>query len=118
MVLTTRDRPGFLQVALACYQHQTYPLRELIVIDDGDQFPADESSVEAVGGRLIRVPPGTPLGTKLNLGLGEARGWLCQKMDGRWSASEPLPKVMRPSLLTSFDGRLRRPSALYACTTK
>lgn len=81
MVLTTRDRPGFLQVALACYQHQTYPLRELIVIDDGDQFPADGLSVEAVGGRLIRMPPGTPLGTKLNRGVEEAQGWLCQKMD-------------------------------------
>ena len=81
MVLTTRDRPQFLQVALACYQHQTYPQRELIVIDDGDQFPVDESSVEAVSGQLIRVPPGTPLGTKLNLGIEEAQGWLCQKMD-------------------------------------
>ena len=81
MVLTTRDRPQFLQVALACYQHQTYSRRELIVIDDGDQFPADELSVEAVGGRLIRMPTGTPLGTKLNCGLEEAQGWLCQKMD-------------------------------------
>ena len=81
MVLTTRDRPHFLQVALACYQHQTYPQRELIVIDDGDQFPADALSVEAAGGRLIRMPADTPLGTKLNRGVEEARGWLCQKMD-------------------------------------
>ena len=55
MVLTTRNRPRFLQVALACYQHQTYPLRELIVVDDGDQLPADESSVEAVGGTMLLV---------------------------------------------------------------
>src|SRR5215831_526279 len=81
MVLSTRDRPHFLQVALACYRHQTYPQRELIVIDDGDHFPADESMIEAAGGRLMRMPADTPLGTKLNQGIQEARGWLCQKMD-------------------------------------
>ena len=81
MVLTTRDRPQFLQVALACFKHQTYPQRELIVIDDGDHFPVDESLIEAAGGRLVRMPPGTPLGTKLNRGVEEAQGWLCQKMD-------------------------------------
>jgi glycosyltransferase involved in cell wall biosynthesis len=81
VVLTTRDRPRLLAVALACYRHQTYPHRELIVVDDGDTFPADAAAVAAAGGRLIRVEPGTPLGTKLNLGVAEARGPLCQKMD-------------------------------------
>jgi Phosphotransferase enzyme family/Glycosyl transferase family 2 len=91
MMLTTRDRPRFLQVAFACYQHQTYPLRELIVIDDGDQFPVDELSVEAVGGRLIHMPAGTPLGTKLNRGIEEAQGWVCQKMDDDDWYGPPLP---------------------------
>src|SRR5215813_2206261 len=81
MVLTTRDRPQFLQVALACFRHQTYPRRELIVIDDGDRFPADMNMIEELGGRLIRMPAGTPLGTKLNRGIEGAHGWLCQKMD-------------------------------------
>jgi glycosyltransferase involved in cell wall biosynthesis len=81
VVLTTRDRPRLLRVALACYQHQTYPWRELIVVDDGDAYPADQDAVAAVDGRLIRAEPGTPLGTKLNLGASAARGPLCQKMD-------------------------------------
>jgi glycosyltransferase involved in cell wall biosynthesis len=81
VVLPTRDRPRFLALALACYQHQTYQPRELIVIDDGDEFPAHAESVRAAGGRLIRLPPGTPLGAKLNEGLQSARGELCQKMD-------------------------------------
>ncbi len=81
VALTTRDRPRFLTTALACYQHQTYPRRELIVVDDGDRFPADAPAIEAAGGRLIRLPAGAPLGAKLNRGLQEARGWLCQKMD-------------------------------------
>src|SRR5262245_6508906 len=84
MVLTTRDRPQFLQVALACFRHQTYPRRELIVIDDGDRFPADMSMIEELGGRLIRMPAGTPLGTKLNRGIEGAHGWLCQKIDDDW----------------------------------
>ena len=81
MVLTTRDRPRFLDVALECYQHQSYPRRELIVVDDGDGFPADALKIEAAGGRLIRLPAGTPLGLKLNRGIKDAEGWLCQKMD-------------------------------------
>jgi glycosyltransferase involved in cell wall biosynthesis len=53
----------------------------LIVVDDGRESPADEAAIEAAGGRVIRVDPGTLLGTKLNRGVSEARGIFCQKMD-------------------------------------
>ncbi len=81
MILTTRDRPRFMEMALACFEHQDYPNRELIVVDDGDQHPVDESAVARLGGAVIRTEPGTPLGSKLNLGCDAARGMLCQKMD-------------------------------------
>ncbi len=83
VVLTTRDRPQFLPLALAGYQQQSFPApqRELIVVDDGDRFPADATAVAAVGGRLLCVPPGTPLGSKLNAGIAVARGRLIQKLD-------------------------------------
>lgn len=81
VVLTTRDRPTFLQIALRCHRHQTYHNRELIVVDDGDQHPADPDAVAAAGGTLVRCEPGTTIGAKLNLGLERARGTLCQKMD-------------------------------------
>ena len=81
VVLTTRDRPRFLPLALAGYQQQTYPHRELIVVDDGEQFPVSGAEVAAAGGRLLRVAPGTPLGSKLNTGIAAARGRLIQKMD-------------------------------------
>jgi hypothetical protein len=81
VVIATRDRPRLLSIALACYQHQTYGNRELIVVDDGVRAPVDAATVEAIGGRLIRVEPGTPLGTKLNHGARAANGLFCQKMD-------------------------------------
>jgi hypothetical protein len=76
VILTTRDRPRFLSIALACYRHQTYPNRELIVVDDGDGHPADPSAIAAAGGRLIRVPLGASIGLKLSRGTVEARGAL------------------------------------------
>jgi len=81
VVLATRDRPGFLALALECYRQQTYPRSELIVIDDGDRFPASPDIVDGAGGRLFRAPTGTPLGAKLNMGVDAANGELCQKMD-------------------------------------
>jgi glycosyltransferase involved in cell wall biosynthesis len=81
VILTTRDRPRFLALALQYYRDQTYANRELIVVDDGELFPADPVSIEFLGGRLIPMPPGTPLGTKLNAGVEQANGSLCQKMD-------------------------------------
>jgi glycosyltransferase involved in cell wall biosynthesis len=40
-----------------------------------------EEAVHAAGGRLLRLPAGTPLGSKLNAGIELARGRLIQKMD-------------------------------------
>src|SRR5688500_6131137 len=95
MVLTTRDRPGFLPVALGCYRHQSYPNGELVVVDDGDHTPADSALIEEAGGRLIRLPPCTALGTKLNYGIQEARGVLIQKMDDDdWYGSHFLEKMV------------------------
>lgn len=81
MILTTRDRPQFLKIALRCYAQQTYANRELIVVDDGAAWPVSPEAVASAGGRLIRMAPGTPLGTKLHCGIAESTGGLCQKMD-------------------------------------
>src|SRR5882724_5904430 len=95
VILTTRDRPRFLSIALTCYQQQTYPNHELIVVDDGEKFPVDEAAVTAVDGRLIRVPAGTTLGAKLNLGAAEARGSLCQNFDDDdWYAPRFLARMV------------------------
>ena len=81
VILTTRDRPRFLRRALECYHHFEFENRELIVVDDGDIYPANSALVEESGGTLLRSPPHTPIGEKLNHGLAAAAGQWCLKMD-------------------------------------
>ena len=109
VILATRDRPRFLPLALGCYLHQTWPStdRELIVVDDGDQHPVTDATVEAAGGRLLRVPPGTPLGSKLNVGIAAARGRFIQKMDDDdWYAPSFLAE-MQATLMAAWQDRCR-----------
>jgi glycosyltransferase involved in cell wall biosynthesis len=95
VLLPTRDRPRFLPLALEYYRSQSYLRRELIVVDDGQQFPVDAGAVDSVGGRVVHVAPGTPIGSKLNVGAAEARGTLCMKMDDDdWYAPELLTKMV------------------------
>jgi glycosyltransferase involved in cell wall biosynthesis len=120
VILTTRDRPRFLQIALRCYAHQSHPQKELVVVDDGSRWPVEPGVVASAGGRLIRVEPGTPLGTKLNRGVEMSNGTLCQKMDdddwygpdflkqtvGAWRGSQrhvSFPVVMGGSPHRVFD---------------
>jgi glycosyltransferase involved in cell wall biosynthesis len=101
VILTTRDRPRLLTLALSYYRYQTYPRRELIVVDDGELFPVDREAIEALDGRLIRMEPGTPLGTKLNTGVEQARGAFCQKMDDDdWYSPEFMEKMTTAVLAT------------------
>jgi glycosyltransferase involved in cell wall biosynthesis len=90
-ILTTRDRPHLLPIALACFEHQTYANRELIVVDDGSESPVGSIDVPGFRVQVIRLNPGTPLGVKLNHGVDAASGRLCMKMDDDdWYAPEYL----------------------------
>jgi glycosyltransferase involved in cell wall biosynthesis len=112
VILTTRDRPRLLTLALRYYRYQTYPRRELIVVDDGELFPADREAIEALDGRLIRMGPGTPLGTKLNAGVEQAKGALCQKMDDDdWYAPTFIEK-MAAAVLESH-AQVCRPTSAF-----
>ena len=104
VVLTTRDRPRFLAIALRCYAAQTYANRELIVVDDGLDFPVDEQAVRDLGGRVVRQPKGSTIGAKLNAGIAVARGPLCQKMDDDdWYAAHFLETMVNCRLRAQSD---------------
>jgi hypothetical protein len=114
VILTTRDRPRLLALALECYRLQTYPARELLVLDDGTAFPADAEAVAAAGGRLIRVNPATPTGTKINLGAEQARGPLCQKLDDDdWYSPVFLERMVWTLMAGSLN--LKYPTIAFPC---
>jgi glycosyltransferase involved in cell wall biosynthesis len=112
VVLTTRDRPRLLAVALECYRRQNYANRELIVVDDGDRYPVEARVVEDLGGRIVRVAPGMQLGTKLNRGVEQAHGEWCQKMDDDdWYAPDFLT-AMASAVLNDRKEVCRPPLAI------
>jgi glycosyltransferase involved in cell wall biosynthesis len=79
-VMPTGRRPEFLAQAVRCFQRQRYPLRELIIVDDG---PAAESPALPPDPdiRYLHLPRRTALGAKLNLGIEQAQGDVIQKLD-------------------------------------
>jgi hypothetical protein len=81
VILTTRDRPRLLDVALRCVRSQTYAPLDLLVVDDGVGAPADPARVRDAGGVLVTLDAPTSVGRKLNVGCEQARGSLCVKMD-------------------------------------
>jgi glycosyltransferase involved in cell wall biosynthesis len=79
-VLAIQNRPAFLRQAIRCFLRQTYEQSELIVVDDGDRAVKELcSGLYRV--RHIRLNNPTSLGSKLNIGVQNARGTIIQKMD-------------------------------------
>jgi glycosyltransferase involved in cell wall biosynthesis len=80
VVLTTRNRPDFLHMALRYYREQTYSVRDLVVVDDSDS-PSREPSLCDPDVLYIYLKHVLPLGSKLNLGIECSRGEFILKMD-------------------------------------
>ena len=81
-LMVTRDRAPQAFLAVGCFLRQTYPQRELVIVDDG----ADDDLARMVAGladeriRMVRRPDrGETLGELRNIAVGLARGQLvCQ----------------------------------------
>lgn len=79
-ILATGNRERFIPQALRCFAAQTYPDRELIVVDDGE-VPVAGLCGSMPRVRYLRLGRRTPTGTKLNLGIEAAAGTIVQKLD-------------------------------------
>jgi hypothetical protein len=85
-ILPTANRRHLLPRAIQCFLRQTYPNRELVVVDDGtdpvrDLIPCDSRV------RYVRLEGPRTLGHKRNLACGFARGEvLAHWDDDDWSA--------------------------------
>lgn len=79
-ILATGNRPGFARQAIRCFLRQTMADSELIVVDDGSE-PVEALCAGLLRVRYLRLERPTLLGTKLNLGIRQARGQIIQKLD-------------------------------------
>ena len=79
-VLATANRRGFLRQALRCFLRQSYPDRELVVVDDS-AVPAEDLLPDDPRVRYVWLSRPASLGVKLNCGVAVATGEVVQKLD-------------------------------------
>ncbi len=110
-VMPTGNRHNFALQAIRYFQRQTYPNRELVIIDDGDRsldpsIPADPRI------RCFRVPPGLSIGAKRNLACEHSRGTILVQWDdddwyGPWRlAAQVAPQICGDADVTAIEGTL------------
>jgi glycosyltransferase involved in cell wall biosynthesis len=102
-IMPTRDRGDFVRQSVDYFLRQDYPLRELLIVDDGPgdlsaRIPTDERI------RYVRLAPGLSIGAKRNRGCELARGGLiAQWDDDDWYAPSRLSAQLEPLLAGTAD---------------
>jgi glycosyltransferase involved in cell wall biosynthesis len=79
-LLPTRDRPAFLRQALRCFARQTYPNRELLVLDNGTR-EVRELCEGLEGVHYLGLGPAPTIVACMTAGAELARGAILQKLD-------------------------------------
>ena len=106
-LMITRCRPKLAALAIECFRAQTWPRRELVIIDHGarDDLARHVERLEDRRIRHIRIGPSrTPLGTLRNRSLAEARGaWICQWDDDDLSHPSRIAMQMTAARLLKAD---------------
>jgi glycosyltransferase involved in cell wall biosynthesis len=97
--MVTADREFLCRRAIGCYESQTYPWKELVVVDDGDQdlspLLAGFPELDIKYHRLAKDPK-MALGGLRNVGLEHARGdYVVQWDDDDWYHPERIEKQLR-----------------------
>lgn len=85
-IMPTRGRPSFARNALACFLAQTWPNKELVIVDDSldTSFP-DSPAREGI--RYLSIGHWLTIGAKRNRACAEAEGEIiCHWDDDDWSS--------------------------------
>ncbi|MCP4578390.1 MAG: glycosyltransferase [Deltaproteobacteria bacterium] len=83
-LMVTRNRPVMARRAINCFLRQTYPNRELVIIDDGRDQTLEQWIKEVGDARILylRQPDeGRPLGDLRNLSVAKAGGTYVTQWD-------------------------------------
>jgi glycosyltransferase involved in cell wall biosynthesis len=95
-IMPTGDRRPFVALALEHFAAQTYPSRELVVVDGGGDPVADLCAGFA-GVRHLRVAAGTSIGARRNLACEAATGDVIVHWDDDdWFGPERLARQLEP----------------------
>jgi glycosyltransferase involved in cell wall biosynthesis len=102
-IMPTHNRRAFIGLALACFDAQTYPSRELVVIDDGSD-PVGDLLEGRPGVRYARISTRITLGAKRNLACEIAQGDLIAHWDDDdWYNPRRLSEQIAPLLAQQCD---------------
>jgi GT2 family glycosyltransferase len=102
-IMPTRNRRPFIAQALAYFEQQDYPNRELIVVDDGEDKIEDLVSSHP-GVRYQSLPKQASIGTKRNIACQLARGAIIAHWDDDdWYAPYRLSYQIEPLLTGQSD---------------
>jgi O-antigen biosynthesis protein len=102
-IMPTYNRRRFIPLALACFQSQTCPSKELIVVDDGEDSAADLLAGNP-GVVYLRLPRRASIGAKRNLACERARGeYIAHWDDDDWYAPGRLERQLEPLRAQTHD---------------
>jgi UDP:flavonoid glycosyltransferase YjiC (YdhE family)/glycosyltransferase involved in cell wall biosynthesis len=109
-LMVTGNRTALARRAVRCFQQQTYPHRELVIVDDGADDGLARWIGEAADPRIVyrRLPEGgRPLGALRNLAVAAATGdYLAQWDDDDLSAPDRLEVQLDAAVVLQADACL------------
>lgn len=109
-MMVTKNRPELAKRALQCFLRQTYPVKELVILDDGEDVLLENvvRGLEDKRVKFFRIPStGKTLGELRNAALALTRGeYVCQWDDDDLSDPQRLEVQMAAILVHDVDACL------------
>lgn len=114
-VMPTYNRSKYISTAIRSFFQQTYPLVELIIVDDGTEpIPLTHGSIQ-----YIKLGKRTSTGTKRNIGAEAARGEIIASLDDDdWSSPHRLDDQVQRLIKTGQAVTGYNISVMYDTATK